>query len=129
MRSKLSPKRFVSLIFAIIAVFSFTFNFFNTKVFAASSDDCTSVLDAGCDGENGEGIWKILNQVVDIMTFGIGVLATVGLVTAGIMYATASGSEERTKKAKNWIFNIVIGLLLYGFMWAILNFIIPGGVF
>ena len=93
------------------------------------ADDCdTSILNVSCD-DRGGGIWGILDVVLIILTASIGVLAVLGFVIAGIMYATASGSEERVKKAKTMIFNIVLGLVIYALLWALLEFLIPGGRF
>lgn len=83
-----------------------------------------------CTEGAGEGaIIYLLRYVVQLMTYGIGILAVGGVILAGIMYASAGGSQEQTKKAKMMLFNIAIGLIAYAFMFAITNFLIPGGVF
>lgn len=83
-----------------------------------------------CTEGAGEGaIIYLLRYVVQLMTYGIGILAVGGVILAGIMYASAGGSQEQTKKAKMMLFNIAIGLVAYAFMFAITNFLIPGGVF
>ena len=63
------------------------------------------------------------------MTYGVGVLGTLGIVISGIQYATAGDNEGQTIKAKGRILNVVIGLLLWAAMYAILQFLIPGGAF
>ena len=91
----------------------------------------TSIL-ACPSGESDQGeatiIW-ILRFIVVLMTMGVGVLAVAGVVYAGILYASAAGSQEQVKKAKMMLFNVAIGLVAYAFMYAITNFLIPGGVF
>lgn len=88
----------------------------------------TSVLNCGT-GANGEGIFCILNIGLTVLTWGVGIAATVGLVISGIQYLTSRDSVEQTIKAKNRIINIVIGLVVYAVMWGFLNWLIPGGLF
>jgi hypothetical protein len=75
------------------------------------------------------GIWGILLVAINILTAGIGVVAIGGIVYASIMYTTAGGNAEQTKKAMGIITNIVIGVLAFALMFALLNFLIPGGLF
>ncbi len=91
----------------------------------------TSILPATlCDGNsNSGGVWGILLFVLNILTAGVGIAAVGGFVFVAIMYTTGGDSPERIKKAKDMIVNIVIGLVAFGLMYALLQFIIPGGVF
>lgn len=78
---------------------------------------------------DGSGVFRILNIVVNVLTMGVGVLGTLGIIIAGIQYLTASGNEAQMAKAKQRIIEVVIGLVVFGVMWAVLQFVIPGGVF
>ncbi len=94
----------------------------------------TSVLGSGgqyCwdENEEGGGTGKLLNLVIKIMVYAIGALGAVGIVIAGIQYLTAGGNEAQVTKAKNRLIQVVIGLIAYGLMATVLNFLIPGGVF
>lgn len=88
----------------------------------------TSIIDCDDSAENGAGIFGILLQVLNVLTFGIGIAGTLGIVIAGIMYLTARDSEAQLTKAKNMLINIVIGLAAYAVMWAFLQWLIPGGL-
>lgn len=81
-----------------------------------------------CDGKGVEAIGNVLKIVITVMTTLIGIAAVGGLAWASILYAKAEDSEGNTKEAKELIRNIVIGLLLYGFLVAIVNWLVPGGV-
>ena len=70
----------------------------------------------------------LLNIVLVVLTTGVGIAATVAFVAAGIMYSTAAGNAAQVQKAKTMIFNTVIGIIAYVFMWTILEWLIPGGV-
>ncbi len=92
--------------------------------------DETSILQGLCDESStrGEGIWGILNIIMTILTIGVGAAAIIGIVIAGIIYGTAGGNESKVTQAKQMIFNVVLGLLLYGVLWAVVNFIMPGEI-
>lgn len=72
---------------------------------------------------------SLLVMAIQIMTAGVGVLAVGGIVYGAVLYASAGGSAEQVKKARTIITNVVIGIVAYGLMYVILNFIIPGGLF
>jgi len=75
------------------------------------------------------GVWGVLKLTIQIMTAGVGVLALAGLVYGAVLYTSAGGSPEQVKKARTIFTNVVIGVIAFGGMVALLNFIIPGGVF
>ena len=95
-------------------------------IFAAESRK-TAILTNCEDEENGEGegIICILNLVIDIMTIGIGILGVIGITVVGIQYLTAGGSEEKVRKAKTRMFDIIIGLVAYVALYAILKWLLP----
>lgn len=74
-----------------------------------------------CDDGEGSSIKHILNLVIDIMTIGVGILGVVGISIVGLQYLTAGGSEEKTRKAKRRLFEIVIGLAVYAVFYAVLT--------
>lgn len=75
--------------------------------------------------EADDGIQCLLQWSVDILSVGVGVLAFIGISVSGVQYLTAGGSEEKTRKAKRRIFEIVIGLALYAIIYAILKWLLP----
>lgn len=121
----------------IIGIASLSPVFASTPVFAEGAP-CTcsdgspghkveaSILTDICDCGNGEGIKEILKLVVDIMSIGVGILAVIGISVSGVQYLTAGGSEEKTRKAKRRILEIVIGLIAYVLIYALLRFLLPG---
>lgn len=97
---------------------------------STGSKECikTNVLGSGgeyCDDGNGGGVKHILQLVLDIMTIGIGILGVLGIVIVGIQYLTAGGNEEKTRKAKRRLLEIVIGLVAYVLIYAILGWLLP----
>lgn len=78
-------------------------------------------------GDDGKGtaIKEILKIVVRVMTIGMGILATTGIMITGIQYLTAAGNEEQARKAKRRLLEIVIGVAVYVVIFALLTFLIP----
>lgn len=79
--------------------------------------------------EKDSGVWSILLMVINILIAGVGVVALGGLVYGAIVYTSAGGKPEQVKKAYSIFTDVVIGIVAFAGMWALLNFIIPGGVF
>lgn len=80
----------------------------------------------GCECGSGEGAISILSLVVNIMTIGIGILGVLGITLVGVQYLTAADDVGKTKKAKQRISEIVIGLAVYVLLYALLGWLIPG---
>ncbi len=116
------------LLSAFIAVVGITL-IMPVSVFAADCPDgCvpTAILGengCSCDSGNGDSIIAILNLVVNILTVGIGIFGVIGITIVGIQYLTAGGNEEKTRKAKRRMFEIIIGLIVYAIMYALLQWL------
>lgn len=75
------------------------------------------------------GVWYILLLVLKIMTAGVGILAVAGIAYGSALYASSSDKPEQAKQGMTYIKNVVIGLIAYGLMFILLNYLIPGGIF
>lgn len=129
-------KKVFSRILIFILGFGFVFGTCGvTPVYAADSYstfggnviDCSAYEKRpdGSDWKEG-GVICILKLVLNIMTYGIGVLAVVGIVLSGIQYITSQGDSGKMAKAKNRIIQVVIGLVIYAVLYAALYFLVPG---
>lgn len=76
--------------------------------------------------ENPMYVWLI--GIIRFLSAGVGIAVVGGIVWGGIMYAAGRDNPGQTQRATAIIVNALIGLLLYIFMFAILNFLIPGGI-
>ena len=102
------------------------------RVFAASCEVKTSVLgDNGCvnGAEDGSAIFSVLNIVLQILTYGVGIVGTFGIVITGIQYMTAKDNAGQLAAAKTRMIAIIIGLVAYAVLWAFLQWLLPGGLF
>ena len=124
----------------LVAIVGATLLATSVPVFAEESDkNCVDTVIIGgenhrvCDTD-GQSIFALLHLVIEIMTIGVGILGVIGISVTGIQYLTAGGSEEKTRKAKRRMFEIIIGLAIYAtffviMQWVTPNFEIPEGSF
>ncbi len=80
------------------------------------------------DDGKGCGVFKILNLVSDILTAIVGIASIIGISVTGTTYITAGGDEQRVTKAKRRLYEIVLGLFLFAISWALINWLLPGGI-
>ena len=73
-----------------------------------------------------KGIEGLLKLIVDILLYGLGAAATVGMVIAGIVYLTARDNPQQVALAKRRLIEISIGLAAWAMLFALLRFLIPG---
>lgn len=91
----------------------------------------TSIIkcDADENDKEGEGIFAILAIIVSILTYGVGIAATIGVVISGYQYLTARDDRGQVMKAKKRLIEIAIGLVVYAIMWGVIQFLLPGGLY
>ena len=92
----------------------------------------TAIIDCEQTGGNAAedtGLWGLLILTINTLTVGVGILAVVGFLYGGYLYITSAGSPEQVKKARGVFTNVVIGVIAFGGMFTLLNFIVPGGIF
>ncbi|HSX15596.1 MAG TPA: pilin [Candidatus Saccharimonadales bacterium] len=88
---------------------------------AASSGNCANVNH--CDL-----ISKYINPFVNLLAALVGIGVVISIVIAGIQYGSSAGDAQKVAAAKARIRNAVIALVTFVFLYALLNFLIPGGL-
>jgi hypothetical protein len=116
-------KHKISKILMSATILAITFNQF---VFAEDTAKKTEVKTSILPSE--WGIWDILNYILVTMTAGVVIAAVGSIVVAGVLYTSAGSNSSQVQKAKTMITNTIIGVLAYAVMWAIIEWLIPGGV-
>lgn len=97
-----------------------------SPVFAAEGQCVeTSLFGTYCDDGSGGGIFFILEIILTVLTFGVGIAGTIGIVIAGIQYASAKDNEQQIAKAKMRIFQIVIGMIIWAVLYVALRWLLP----
>lgn len=100
------------------------------------TDDSKNVFtkfDFGCLGreapENTSPILDLTFAFIRFLSIGVGIIVAISIIIAGIQYSMSEGNAETTSKAKGRIRSAILALFIYIFMFSILQFIIPGGIF
>lgn len=68
------------------------------------------------------GLLKAASALAGIATLG-------GIIWGALMYITARANAAQVEKARLVIVNSILGLILFIFMFAILQYLVPGGLF
>lgn len=74
--------------------------------------------------ENIDGNDGLVNTVVNILLWAIGLISVIMIIIGGIRYATSNGDSNAVTGAKNTIMYAVIGLVIAIFAYAIVNFVL-----
>lgn len=70
-----------------------------------------------------------LRATINLLSATVGIVIVLSLVFAGIQYMTAGGNASQVAAAKNRIVMAILALVLFLFTYAILQWLIPGGIF
>lgn len=70
-----------------------------------------------------------VNPAIALLSALVGVATVVGIIWGAIMYVQSGGDPGQAAAGKKKITNALIGLLAYIFLYAFLQFILPGGTF
>jgi hypothetical protein len=73
-------------------------------------------------------VTKYIKPGIQFLSVGVGVIVLAMVIVGAIQYSASSGNPQTVGAAKKKIINAIIALLLYAFLFAFLNFIIPGGL-
>jgi len=89
-------------------------------------------------GEVGGGDCKSLDQCslmsdyvqpfINFLAALVGVVVVISIIVGGIQYSAAAGDPGKMTAARKRITNAIIALLVFFFLYAGLNFLIPGGL-
>ncbi len=88
----------------------------------ASTGNCSTI--SKCDL-----MTKYIYPFINFLAAFVGVAVTISIVIGGIQYGSSGGDPQAVTAAKNRIRNSVIALVTFVFLYALLNFLIPGGLF
>lgn len=71
---------------------------------------------------------KYVNPAIKVLTACVGVAVVISIIVGGIQYSSAGGDPSKVGAAKGRIAKAIGALVMYIFLYAFLNYIIPGGV-
>ncbi len=119
--------RHIIKFFSFLALISFSSLTFSTFAFAENScgDASTNLID--CDVGGTGMIYTVVNTIINILTASVGVIATIGIIWCGFLILTAKDDQSRVATAKKRLFEIFVGIAVWGLFWVLLELFIPGG--
>lgn len=71
---------------------------------------------------------KYLDPLVKLLSALVGVFVATSIIVGGIQYSSATGDPSKVAQAKKRIGEAVFALLAYLFLFAFLQWLLPGGV-
>jgi hypothetical protein len=81
-----------------------------------------------CTVSNCDLMQKVINPLIKFFAAALGIIVTISIVIGGIQYASSADDPQAVAKAKQRIITAVLALLGFIFLWAILQWLVPGGV-
>lgn len=84
---------------------------------------------SNCDSNSCDLISLYVNPAISLLSVMVGLVVAGSLIMAGIQYTSASGDPQKISAAKSRITNTLMAFLVYIFLFAFMNFLIPGGLF
>ncbi len=97
--------------------------------------DRSAIVD--CNGDTASGAKRCLEknplvqrtlQGINFLSAGAGVVITASIVIAGIQYAAAGPNPQQVAAARKRIISSIVALLALLFLYAFLQWLVPGGV-
>lgn len=121
-------KKLLTLALVFVAAFA-VFNVATVApALAAPKDDvCAGVELTGgnCDPpQNGTSVQSVITDVINILSFVVGVTAVIMIIIGGFKYITSGGDSGSVTGAKNTILYAIIGLVIVAVAQIIVRFVI-----
>jgi len=73
-------------------------------------------------------VTEYLNPLVKFLNVAVSLVVVISVVVGGIQYSSSRDNPEALKAARKRMTNALLGLVVYFFLYAFLNFIVPGGI-
>jgi hypothetical protein len=74
-------------------------------------------------------IIKRLQQIVDFLSAAVGIVVVAMIIIGGVQYSIAGDNPQKITAAKQRIANALLALVAFMFLFAFVQWLIPGGIF
>jgi hypothetical protein len=91
--------------------------------------DTAANPDANCDQNGCDLVKKYVNPTINVLSIIVGLMAVISIIIGAIQYITSTGDPQKVSAAKGRISKTIFAFIAYAFLYAFLQFIIPGGIF
>jgi hypothetical protein len=71
---------------------------------------------------------KYVDPLINVLAAAVGVVVTISIVVGGIQYASSAGDPGKASAAKSRIRNAIIALVGFFLLYAVLQWLVPGGL-
>jgi len=89
-----------------------------------ATNTCTNNARNNCDL-----VEAYIDPAINLLSALVGIMVVIGLITGAIQFAASAGSPQKAAKARERMINSGIALFAFAFLWAFLQFLVPGGIF
>ncbi len=83
---------------------------------------CTGQESTAC------GLFTYINTAIKLLSALIGIVVTGMIIVGGIKYSMAGSDPGAVEKAKKLIFSAILTLVGYGLLFAVAQWLLPGGI-
>lgn len=80
------------------------------------------------DGTGGGIFNNILIPFTNFLAAAVGIIVVISIIIGAIEYSSAGGDPNKVAKARGRIQKAVVSLIIFFFLYAILQWIVPGGI-
>ena len=91
-------------------------------------DVVNTTIDFGCKGQ-GSATMDLLFAIIRFLSDGVGLIIIASIIIAGVQYTFSRGDPQAVVGATKRIQSSVIALAIFIFAYALLDFVIPNGMF
>jgi sterol desaturase/sphingolipid hydroxylase (fatty acid hydroxylase superfamily) len=114
----------ISLVFAAGAIISMAPQAYAIDVDMTSDLESVGQAGFGEDLDSGDALPVRIGNIIQVILGLLGVILVLIIIYAGFLWMTAGGEEKNVDKAKDWIKNAVIGLVIIMSAYAITSYVI-----
>ncbi|MGB4759507.1 MAG: hypothetical protein WBP26_05645 [Candidatus Saccharimonadales bacterium] len=72
---------------------------------------------------------KYINPLVRLLSAAVGVVVVASIVIGGVQYSAAGSDPQKVAEARKRISNAILALVVFIFLSAFLQWLIPGGIY
>lgn len=124
---RLVKRAFITLMMLLSTVLSTAILALAYPAYAANCSGVPTTIEVHCG--TGNPIFAYARAIIQFVAGIFGLVAVLMIIIAGFQYMTSAGNPDAIKKAKSRIANVILSIILFALMFAILQYLLPGGVF
>jgi hypothetical protein len=83
---------------------------------------------SNCDRDKCDLIKKYLNPLITFFSALVGIAVVISIIHGAIEYSSSGGDPQKAARGKQRITNAIIALVAFTFLFAFLQWLIPGGI-